>query len=292
MSQQDQSYGELDRDTGPPGPGTAPRADPGPPAIVPPRRTYPAVPPQPQYQRRPPEPSGEPAPRRRSNGAAVTALVLGLLGLASCTIVITGFVGIGLGGLGLAFGLVGLIRLRHRGNSRILAVAGFLAAALAVALGVVTTVRAVRIVRAALATHTTTQPPAPAADAGWGHRYTWADGLAVEVAAPAPFTPGPSAWDTGVRNVIVTVTLINRTPLGYAYSPFAFGPASPTFDGRPIESITDDRHDVGEPPEAQIPSGGSLTTRWAYGLSAGPGQLRLRFHEHLGSLPVAIAGPA
>ncbi len=74
---------------------------------------------------------------QRVNGIAVTALVLGIIGVLAGLIPILFFMAWSLGVLALAFGLIGSANARRRGNGKAIAISGAILGAVALALGVV-----------------------------------------------------------------------------------------------------------------------------------------------------------
>lgn len=59
----------------------------------------------------------------------------------------------------------------------------------------------------------TPTPTEPGGVAKFGKTYTWTDGLSVTVSAPAPYTPSQYAAGVtkGVPNVVVGITIVNKT---------------------------------------------------------------------------------
>ncbi|WP_433869894.1 DUF4190 domain-containing protein [Saccharopolyspora sp. CA-218241] len=85
-----------------------------------------------------PRPDGTPEPeQRRSNGAAVTAVVLGVIGLFCCFLIVTSVLAVVLGVIGSIFGVIALGGLRTRpDSSRGLAITGLCLSAVALIAGV------------------------------------------------------------------------------------------------------------------------------------------------------------
>src|SRR5690348_15074967 len=71
--------------------------------------------------------------------------------------------------------------------------------------------------------------------ATWGKRFTWPDGLAVEVSQPRSCTPSQYAQPTGVkRGAVVTITVINGTQRVFDVGMLSAG-ADAQFAGKPTE---------------------------------------------------------
>jgi hypothetical protein len=137
---------------------------------------------------------------------------------------------------------------------------------------------------------------AAAATAGpvtWGQRYTWPDGLAVEVAAPVACKPSKSAAPSaGKRAVKVSVTMINGTGGQLDGSLLGMG-TDAQFNGQKVDTITD----IGGPCGVGFGSGvvlpgKTLTFDLAYGVDAQQGDLQLAFLPHLNSPQAVYAGKA
>ncbi|MCH7231045.1 DUF4190 domain-containing protein [Glycomyces sp. L485] len=83
-----------------------------------------------------PDPASEPVPQR-TNGHAVTALVLGILALVLAFIPLVNVVSFVLGPLAIIFGIVGLVAGRRRGTGKGMSIAGIVMGALALVIGIV-----------------------------------------------------------------------------------------------------------------------------------------------------------
>jgi hypothetical protein len=128
----------------------------------------------------------------------------------------------------------------------------------------------------------TDPPPAPPAAAGsrgtWGERVTTPDGVAIEVAQPAPYTPSPQA--TGHdrdRAVLVTTTIVNGSDAPFVLNTFAVGPTA-THRGRPAARIFDVAGSlVPAVPVTTVRPGAVVTYRTAFSIDPASGQLVLDY---------------
>jgi hypothetical protein len=123
------------------------------------------------------------------------------------------------------------------------------------------------------------QPAAPVGNLAFGDTMTWDDGVALTVSAPEPYTPSPFAvGSTLADNVVFTMTITNNSTENLQPVPFpsltsAGQEASQIFDvGEDLEGNGDD---VGIPPTAIVPPGGSLSWRVAWSV-ADPASLTMQ----------------
>lgn len=138
---------------------------------------------------------------------------------------------------------------------------------------------------------TATAPPADTPT--WGKRYTWPDGLAVEVAAPAPCKPSKSAAvPAGTRAMKFTVTLVNGTGKPVDAVVLGMG-VDVQFNGRKADSITDIGGPCGQGfGSGTVLPGKTFTFDMAYGLGPAPGELQMAFQPHLGQDKAVFVGQA
>ena len=115
------------------------------------------------------------------------------------------------------------------------------------------------------------QPLAPVGRLAFGDTFTWDDGVALTVSAPEPYTPSPFAVGaTGGENVVFTLTVTNNSAENLQPVPFPTlrsgdQEASQIFDvGEDLEGNGDD---VGIPPTAIVPPGGSVSWRVAWSVA-------------------------
>ncbi|TYL54003.1 DUF2510 domain-containing protein [Agromyces mariniharenae] len=115
------------------------------------------------------------------------------------------------------------------------------------------------------------QPALPVENLAFGDTMTWDDGVALTVSAPEPYTPSPFAvGSTLADNVVFTMTITNNSTENLQPVPFptltsADQEASQIFDvGEDLEGNGDD---VGIPPTAIVPPGGSVSWRVAWSVA-------------------------
>jgi len=131
------------------------------------------------------------------------------------------------------------------------------------------------------------QAPAPATSAAfavatWGQHFTWDDGVAIQVAAPAatPYS-GNVNGNTRDRIIKVAMTVTNNSPQPYALNPAAMGPQA-TFAGSAPGEVIDGGAPGNYSPVTVLP--GKAYTYFAL-LSVDPakGDLQLEYMETPGS---------
>lgn len=129
--------------------------------------------------------------------------------------------------------------------------------------------------------------------ATWGKRYTWSDGLAVEVAPPTACSPSKSAVAAaGTRAVLFTITVINGTPNPVNASLFGMG-ADVQVDGRRVESITDLSGPCGPGfGSGTVLPGKTFAFTMAYPVGAVPGEVQMVFKPRAGSPQAVFVGQA
>ena len=115
------------------------------------------------------------------------------------------------------------------------------------------------------------QPAAPVGNLAFGDTMTWDDGVALTVSAPEAYTPSAFAvGSTLASNVVFTMTITNNSNENLQPVPFPTltsgdQEASQIFDvGEDLEGNGDD---VGIPPTAIVPPGGSVSWRVAWSVA-------------------------
>jgi hypothetical protein len=183
------------------------------------------------------------------------------------------------------------------GNKLRVTVAGLIAAPLALlaACGPTANKGSVSNATANSPGNTQAEAPAPAADAPtWGKRYTWEDGLAVEVAAPAACEPGEYAVPDGIeRAVKFTVTVVNGTNEPFDAVLLTIG-GDAQFDGKKAETIIDidgPCDSIGLDSGTVMP-GKTFTYEVAYAVGPEPGEMQLTFQPAFNSDKAVYTGQA
>lgn len=120
---------------------------------------------------------------------------------------------------------------------------------------------------------------APVGNLAFGETMTWDDGVALTVSVPEPYTPSDFAvGTTQADDVVFTLTITNNStenlqPIPLPTLSSGGEDASQIFDiGADVEGNSDD---VGIPPTALIPPGGSVTWRAAWSV-ADPSSLTMQ----------------
>lgn len=112
----------------------------------------------------------------------------------------------------------------------------------------------------------------------WGKRYTWPDGLAIEIAPPAPCTPGEyaaSSTEDIQRAVKITFTIINGSKENFDAGVLLIG-TNAQFNGQKADDIYDTSGDCGGGFEsATVLPGKTFTTTAAYAVAPEPGELQI-----------------
>jgi hypothetical protein len=146
----------------------------------------------------------------------------------------------------------------------------------------------------AATTVSTTRSTSTADTPTWGKRYTWPDGLAVEVATPRSCTPSKTAYPQGVkRAVVVTITIVNGTDKPFNAGALSIG-SDAQFAGRSAETVADTG---GACKSTMLPSGTVLpgktfTYDEAYAVSPEPGELQLTLQPSIAAEKAVFVGQA
>ncbi|MCE0768161.1 hypothetical protein LWC35_35485 [Pseudonocardia kujensis] len=253
----------------------------------------------PQYVPVPP-----PAPQPR-NGLGTAGFVLGLLALLFAWIPFVGVIGWPLSILGLLLSGFGLQRVTSgKADNKGLSVAGIALSAIALLVCILwatafasavggTSASSGTVSGAAAPAAPTAAASAPAASqtVGFGQTYTYEDGLAVTIAAPADFTPSSSAYPQDVdRAVLLTVTVQNGTDKPFELNTFGNGP-DVTFAGAHADEITDPQKlEVAE--STTVLPGKGYTYKKAFAVGSGTGELQAEWKREIFSDPVIFTGRA
>ncbi|MGA6163308.1 hypothetical protein [Amycolatopsis magusensis] len=242
-------------------------------------------------------PAPPPVKPAKFAGLAWSALILGIVGVVGSPIIFLNNLTAVVAGVGFVLGFIALF-----GSKKVLAGIGV---ALCVA-GIVFTVLAQRAAVEKLdeiLDGTTNQGQVGNAGRGeggvpadaptWGKRYTWADGLAIDVSAPAACEPGGSASPSNAeRAVKFTVTVTNGTGEPFNTSVLTVG-GEAQFGGAGAEKIFDSSGECGGGLEsATVLPGKTYTYTVAYAVGAQPGEMQLVFQPSFGSDKAIYVGEA
>lgn len=126
----------------------------------------------------------------------------------------------------------------------------------------------------------------------WGKRYTWANGLAVDVAAPVACTPGQySVPPNIVRAVKLKVTITNGTNAAFETALMTLGNDA-QFNGQKAEKVFDGGGGCNSTfDSATVLPGKTYTYDVAYSVGAQPGEMQLVFEPSFNSDKAAFVGP-
>lgn len=251
--------------------------------------TYPT---QPVYA-----PLQQPVPPKPTKFGALawTAVILGIVGVVGSPIIIFNNVTAVAAFVGLVLGVIALF-----GTRKVLAAIGVVLCVVGISVTVVTQQKAVEDLDQIL-NGTTNQgqvgvagdTPNPAEMPTWGKRYTWANGLSVDVAAPVPCTPGQfSVPGNIVRAVKFTVTITNGTSAAFETALLSLGNDA-QFDGQKAERVFDSSGGCGGGfDNVTVLPGKSYTYEAAYSVGAQPGEMQLVFEPTFNSDKAAFVGQA
>ena len=212
--------------------------------------------------------------KEKTNGLAVTALVLGIVAFVLAFIPFVNFFGAFVALVGLVLGAVAIFQKRA---SKGLAISGtvisFVAGVLSIIMIVAYAAAFVKAVDdsvskpvASAASGASSAPSAAPADTNFkfGQTVTYKDGLAITVSAPAPYTPSDAAAGaTQASNIVFTITVKNGTTKNY--DPAIYTTVSSA--GTEADSIIDIGDSTLNVPTTTILAGQSVTYKDAYSVA-------------------------
>ncbi|XVS66018.1 hypothetical protein ACQPYE_08180 [Actinosynnema sp. CA-299493] len=258
-------------------------------------------PPQSYQQSPPPQVVARP---NRFGALAWAALILGIVGVVGSPIIILNNLTAVVAGVGIVLGFIALF-----GTKKILAVIGVVLCVLAIVFTVMAQKAAVEefdeIINGSTnqgqvsggtdgSAQVEQKPDAAQAPPTWGQRYTWANGLAVDVSAPAPCTPGQYAAPSNIaRAVKVTVTVVNGTDKPFDAGLLSFG-GDAQFDGRKAETVFDSSGECGSGglENATVLPGKTYAYETTFAVGAQPGELQISLQPDFGSDKAVFVGQA
>ncbi|WP_086666500.1 hypothetical protein [Lentzea kentuckyensis] len=253
--------------------------------------TYPT---QPVYA---PPPVAPPKPVR-FGALAWTALILGIVGVVGSPIIIFNNLTAVAAVVGLVLGVIALF-----GTRKVLAVIGVVLCIAAIVFTVVAQQSAVKELDKILdggagqgqtgVAGETPKQDALADPPTWGERYTWANGLSVDVAAPVACTPGQySAPPNITRAVKFKVIITNGTSAAFETALLLLGNDA-QYNGQKAERIFDTSGACGGTLDtATVLPGKTYTYEVAYSVGAQPGEMQLVFEPSFNADKAAFVGQA
>ncbi|MGW4209475.1 hypothetical protein ACWEIJ_15905 [Lentzea sp. NPDC004789] len=234
-------------------------------------------------------PAVAPPKPTRFGALAWTALILGIVGVVGSPIIILNNLTAIAAVVGLVLGIIALF-----GTRKVLAIVGVVLCVAAIAFTVVAQQSAVKELDKALdgVGDVSRQEP-PAALSTWGKRYTWANGLAVDVEAPVPCTPGQYASPQHIaRAVKFKVTVTNGTGAAFETALMSMGDNA-QFNGQKAERVFDSGGGCGgEVVAVTVLPGKTYTYEAAYSVGAQPGEMQLVFEPSFNADKAAFVGQA
>lgn len=253
--------------------------------------TYPT---QPVYA---PPPVAPPRPAR-FGALAWTALILGIVGVVGSPIIIFNNLTAIAAFVGLVLGIIALF-----GTRKVLAIIGVVLCVAAIVFTVVAQQSAVKELdkildggtnqgQAGIAGESPKQealidPPT------WGERYTWANGLSIDVVPPVACTPGQYSAPPGItRAVKFKVTITNGTSAAFETALLSLGNDA-QFNGQKAERVFDSSGGCDSTLDtATVLPGKTYTYEVAYSVGAQPGEMQLVFEPSFNSDKAAFVGQA
>jgi hypothetical protein len=129
--------------------------------------------------------------------------------------------------------------------------------------------------------------------ATWGKRYTWPDGLAVEISKPVTCKPGEySSPQHPKRAVKLTLLVINGTKEQFDPGTFTFG-TDAQFDSSKAQMLFDSDGGCGGDPESTtILPGKSYKTTLSFVVGAKQGELQVVLQPKFDSAKAVFVGNA
>ncbi|MET8760453.1 DUF4190 domain-containing protein [Lentzea sp. NPDC004782] len=225
----------------------------------------------------------------RFGALAWTALILGIVGVVGSPIIILNNLTAIAAVVGLVLGIIALF-----GTRKVLAIVGVVLCVAAIAFTVVAQQSAVKQIDKALdGVGETPRQEAPVAPSTWGKRYTWANGLSVDVSAPVPCTPGQFASPQHIaRAVKFKVTVTNGTGAAFETALMSMGDNA-QFNGQKAERVFDSGGGCGgEVAAVTVLPDKTYTYEAAYSVGAQPGEMQLVFEPSFNADKAAFVGQA
>ncbi|MBP2323233.1 hypothetical protein JOF56_003618 [Kibdelosporangium banguiense] len=133
---------------------------------------------------------------------------------------------------------------------------------------------------------------APAENPTWGKRFTWPDGVAIEVAAPAACKPGEFSLPEDIKRAAkFKVLVVNDSKKPFEAGMLAIG-SDGQFAGAKAEKVTDvdgPCKDTGLDTATVLP-GKTYSFEIAFAVGAEPGEMQLTFQPDFTSAKAIYVG--
>jgi hypothetical protein len=242
-------------------------------------------------------PPAAPQKPARFGALAWTALILGIVGVVGSPIIIFNNLTAIAAFVGLVLGAIALF-----GTRKVLALIGVALCVAAITFTVLAQQSAVEkldgIVDDSAGTgeirKSVSEITKPAGETfTWGKRYTWVNGLSVDVAAPIACTPGEYAVPRGiVRAVKFKVTVTNGTSAAFETALLSLGNDA-QFNGRKASQVFDGQGGCNSAVDnTTVLPGKTYTYEVAYSVGAQPGEMQLVFEPSFNSDKAVFVGQA
>ncbi|MET9629813.1 hypothetical protein ABZX92_20355 [Lentzea sp. NPDC006480] len=229
----------------------------------------------------------------RFGALAWAAVILGIVGVVCSWVIFLNNLTAIAAFVGLVLGVIGLF-----GTRKVLAVIGVVLCVAAIVFTVVAQQAAVKELDNILngtTNQTGAEPPKQEAlvkPPTWGERYTWENGLSVEVAAPVACTPGQYAAPANIaRAVKFKVTITNGTSAAFETALLTIGNDA-QFNGQQAERIFDSSGCGSTFDTTTVLPGKTYTYDVAYSVGKQPGEMQLVFEPSFNSDKAAFVGQA
>ena len=240
-----------------------------------------------------PPPVAPPKPTR-FGALAWAALILGIVGVVGSPIIFFNNLTAIAAFVGLVLGVIAVF-----GTRKILAIIGVALCVAAIAFTALAQQSAVRELDKILDGTTGQDQVSAASDtpkqetSTWGKRYTWANGLSVDIAAPVACTPGEYASPPNItRAVRFKVTVTNGTSAAFETALMSMGDDA-QFNGQKAERVFDSGGGCGGRFESvTVLPGKTYTYEAAYSVGAQPGEMQLVFEPSFNAPKAAFVGQA
>ncbi|MCR3751450.1 hypothetical protein [Lentzea californiensis] len=236
------------------------------------------------------------APQKPTKFGALawTAVILGIVGVVCSWVIFLNILTAIAASVGIVLGVIALF-----GTRRILAIIGVVLCVAAITFTVMATQAAVEILDGTtnqgqvVDAGQTPKQEALAQNPTWGKRYSWANGLSVDVAAPVACTPGQfSAPQNIARAVKFEITITNGTSAAFETALMSIG-TDAQFNGQKAQMVFDSSGGCDSTfDSATVLPGKAYTFHVAYSVGAQPGEMQLVFEPTFNSDKAAFVGQA
>jgi hypothetical protein len=241
-----------------------------------------------------------PAPQKptRFGALAWAAVILGIVGVVGSWVIFLNNLTAIAAFVGIVLGVIALF-----GTRKVLAVVGVVLCVLAIVLTVVAQQAAVKELDKILngdvnqgqagAPGETAKQDAIAENPTWGKRYSWANGISVDVAAPVACTPGQYAAPANIaRAVKFEITITNGTSAAFETALMSVG-TDAQFNGQKADMVFDSSGGCDSTfDSATVLPGRTYTFHVAYAVGAQPGEMQLVFEPAFNADKAAFVGQA